>query len=238
MSAVTVYTRLYAEAAEKTVHGLKKSLWTVLLPIVMMFAFGLAAMVSRLFGMLGGILMSLATAAIFSAYLYFVSEIVSGSPVKLAEIKSHFATYFWAVINVLFIFWIARLLINVLGGANGPVLMLAVMAVGAIAFNAVPETLYLRGTYGGMATLQESFEFLRDNLLWWALPNVPWMLVLYFGPSTLSRFFVGSLGLLGVVLLPLVLGFVLHVGMIFRGHLYKALSGSSHRQRMFRYGGS
>ncbi len=239
MKELTVYGRLYLEVFQKAFDGLKKNLWTVLLPVLLMLAMGVAGTVSRAFGMLGGILMSLATAAVFSCYLYFVGEIVSGSPVKFSELKRSVGSYFWAVINVMFIFWIARLAIQVLGGASAGVLMLALVTVGAIAFNAVPETLYIQGTHGGMATLQDSFEFLRDNLLWWAIPNVPWMLVLWAGPTRLTGLIaaLGPMGpLLALVVLPLVLGFIFHAGMIFRGHLYKALRSSSHRQRMFRYG--
>ena len=170
-------------------------------------------------------------AALGSCYLYFVSDIVAGSPVKLHELKRSVGTYFWAVINVMFIFWIARLAVSLLGGARADVLMLALYGVAVIAFNAVPETLYVRGTHGGLQTLQESFEFLRDQLIPWGVPN---LLIIAASWGLLQG--LGGLGYAGIFIVPILFGALLHVAMIFRGHLYKALSGSSHRQRMFRYG--
>ena len=230
MKVLTVYLRLYAETLQKAFRSLKRNLWTLLLPVGISLASGVALTIASRLGPIGGILMSLALAALGSCYLYFVSDIVAGSPVKIQELKRSVGTYFWAVINVMFIFWIARLAVSLLGGPRAGVLMLALNVVALIAFNAVPETLYVRGTHGGMQTLQESFEFLRDQLLPWGIPNVLliaaawgllWGVAMSGFPESIALILFGAL---------------IHVAMVVRGHLYKALSGSSHRQRMFRYG--
>ena len=49
-----------------------------------------------------------------------------------------------------------------------------------------------------------------------------------------SLFLLLGLGTLGTVLSALVQGAVLHLVMVFRGHLFAALDGTSHRQRMYR----
>ena len=43
------------------------------------------------------------------------------------------------------------------------------------------------------------------------------------------------LGTLGDLITPVLEGALLHLVMVFRGHLFAALDGSSHRQRMYRY---
>ena len=234
MKVLTVYLRLYLECLQKAFRGIRKNLWTLALPMGIALAWGASLVIASQLGMIGGIVMGLAMAALGSCYLYFVSDVVAGTPVKLQELKRSVGTYFWAVINVMFIFWIARLAVSLLGGAQAGVLLRAINVVALIAFNAVPETLYLRGTHGGMATLQESFEFLRDQLLPWAVPNVLLIAAVWGLPQGLGR--LGLPGSLTLLVYALLVGALVHVAMVFRGHLYKALSGSSHRQRMFRYG--
>lgn len=242
MKVVKVYSALYLEAVAKTGEGLRRNAWTLLLPMLLTVGGMLAGMIVAPLGMIGGFVLGFVMAALTASYLYFLSEIVAGSPVKLQELKQSFAPYLWSVINVLFIFFIARLAIRFLGGGSAGVLMLALTLVAIVAFNAVPETLYIRGTHQGLDTLRTSFEFLRDNLLPWAIPNVPGVALLIFGLPIVNAIVVRALfGVVPMLVVSIVIsaiaGVFIHAGMIFRGHLYKALAGTSHRQRMFRYGG-
>ncbi len=99
-------------------------------------------------------------------------------------------------------------------------------AVLAVLLSAAPEAIYQRGTYGGLATVQKSISFLQQHWIEWLLPSAAFVLLLWELP-TLPRF-------------PdaLLKGAIFHVGMLFRGHLFAALDGSTHRQRMFKYRGS
>jgi len=241
MRVVKVYGALYLQALHKTGEGLRRNAWTLLLPMLLTVGAMLAGMIVAPLGLIGGFVLGFVMAALTASYLYFLSEIVAGSPVKFEELKQSFGPYLWSVINVLFIFFVVRLAVTLLGGGSAGILMLALTLVAMIAFNALPETLYIRGTYNGLDTLRSSFEFLRDNLLAWAIPNVPAVALLIFGLPIINAIVVRALfGVLPMTVVSIVLsaiaGVFIHVAMIFRGHLYKELAGTTHRQRMFRYG--
>ena len=85
--------------------------------------------------------------------------------------------------------------------------------------------IYEKGTYGGLATIQTSIEFIQHNWIEWYLPNVVIFGAIY---AVIFQLRIPYAGLL-------LAGVILHLGMIFRGNLFEALDGSSHRQRMFKY---
>jgi hypothetical protein len=235
MNAISVYTRLYVDSLVKAFQAIRKNLWTLLLPPLLWILLMVAASVAGQFGgPVGGIIFGLVIDAIFSAYLYFVGELVCGSKVSLNELKRSFGAYFWAVLNLLFVLFVARFILgNVLRGPTGTQIYMVTTAVAAIAFNAVPEVLYQRGTHGGLQTLQESWRFLQENWLPWFIPNAPLIvaLVALTGTSALlSPITSFAFSIWGLLLGPLA-----HVAMVFRGFLFAALARSSHRQRMFQY---
>jgi hypothetical protein len=230
MTVAAVYTRLYGDCLFKALRAIRKSLWTLVLPAGVGIGAILAIQVvgGLRLGLIGGIVVALLFDALFSAYLYFVGELVSGSKVSLAELKRSFGAYFWSIVSLMFVIFIARFLLSALmRGPQGALLYEVLALVAFIAFNAAPEVIYQRGTHGGLQTLQESWAFLKENWLPWFLPNAPLFLVLIlFGQGGV----LSTLLVMAIVLAP-----VLHVVFVFRGFLFKELAGTSHRQRMFRY---
>jgi len=77
-------------------------------------------------------------------------------------------------------------------------------------------------------------RFLQSNWLEWGVPNALLLAALWLvlGEAAVS---LGVLGLPGVLVLSALVGGLFHLVMVFRGHLFAALDGTSHRQRMFRY---
>ncbi len=232
MNVIAVYLRLYAECLVKAFSGIGKNPWTLLLPM----GIGLAArLLAPLMGIpfLGGIVL----AAFLSCYLYFVGEVVGNSRVSLRELRVSIGKYLWSVVAVLFVAFIARFLLGMVL-ANNPNAQLFFRFFNLAAFillNAVPEVIYLRGVYGGLATFERSFRFIQENWLEWFIPNLPLLALAWFGVDVLTLLFAFGPNAnpiaLGVVL---ALGALFHVFMVFRGHLFEALDGSSHRQRMYR----
>lgn len=232
MNLLLVYLRLYGECLKKALQGISKNAWTLLLPIGLMTALVLAGSIASAIPLLGGILLALAIDALLSCYLYFVGEVVSNAKVQLAELKRSFGAYFWSVLNVGFVFFIANWLLSAALHDNPKAAYIqgVVMLAAAVLLNATPEVIYQRGTYGGLATLQESIQFVQSNWIEWLIPaNLPLVLVYLFSAEITPRIPFG--GILGGV----ISGALLHVGMVFRGHLFSALQGTSHRQRMFKY---
>jgi hypothetical protein len=115
-----------------------------------------------------------------------------------------------------------------------------------VILNPIPEVIYL-GRSDGLGMFQESLDFLRENWLEWFLPlllltilslgfPLPFMSPLQVGQ--LGFPFMSAAGLLTGSIESLfwnVLGMLLLFAlMVFRGLLFRALFGSSRRQRIFR----
>jgi hypothetical protein len=224
MTALKVYLHLYAECFRKAFAAIAKNPWTLLLPALVLFVREGVARLAYTLGMLGGIVVTFATAALFSSYLHFVGELVQGGRIGRTDLKRSFGAFLWPVVNVFFVVWIASLALGLLAGGspNGAALLYALWIVSLVALNAVPEVIYLRGIYSGLQTILASWEFLKVQWIPWFAANVPVL---------------GALTLLAAVQAPVVgtilLGAALHVAMVFRGNLFLALDRTSHRQRMF-----
>lgn len=233
MNVVTVYFRIYAECLGRALTGISKNLWTLLLPIGLSLSLGLLMPLLGALGFVGGILVGLAIDAAISCYLYFTGEVVAHARVGLQDFKKSIGAYFWSIMNLFFIFWLARLVVGVLSAAPSAhqLLSLALNLLIAVMLNPAPEVIYQRGTYGGMETISQSFRFMQENWVEWLIPSVLSVALFYF----MSQRVFDVAGGLALWAWPVVLGALAHVLMVFRGHLFATLQGSTHRQRMFRF---
>jgi hypothetical protein len=237
MNVAAIYARLYLDCARRALVSIGKSPWTLLLPMGLSVALGFAEALAAPFGVVGGIVLGLAFAAVGSCYLYFLGELVGNAKVKVAEVGKSIGAYFWSVVNVLFVYWVARMVLDLVlnhspqaQGAN-----LALKLVALVLLNAVPEVIYQRNTYGGLATIQRAIAFLQANWLEWGVPNVLLLGGLWLALTQGFQLLAWQLGAFGPAVASLVFGGLCHLVMVFRGHLFGELDGSSHRQRMFRY---
>jgi hypothetical protein len=231
MAVLWVYFRLYGACLRKTGQGLLKNPWTALLPMAGLWLLALLAVLLSPLGIIGGFLAALAFDAVASCYLYFLGEVVVGSQARMRDLKASIGAYFWSVVNVGFVVYIAGLLLGTLmRGPQAQTALIALKLTAVILLNAVPEVIYQRGTYGGIATIREAAEFLQASWLEWLLPNLLLGGALY----ALDAYFPWG-GTLGSILNAILLGAAAHALMVFRGHLFAELVGSSHRQRMFKY---
>ena len=232
MNVLNVYLRIYADAFRQALAGIRKNAWTMLLPMALLTANGLLTGLALQLGIVGRLLVWVVWAAAASCYLYFLGEIVAKSRVGLDEFGQSIKAYFWSVANLFFVFWIASLVIEY--GVQPPQQGLAFKLLELAAWillNAAPEVIYQRGTYGGLETIQRSIRFLQENWIEWGIPNLLILAAWWFFPPRP----LWELGQLGAVLEGVIEGALLHVVMVFRGHLFAALDGTSHRQRMYRW---
>lgn len=230
-----VYARIYGQALVNALAAIGRNLWTLILPIALVAAFvTLAGLVSPL-GMVGGFLMAMVRSAVLSVYTYFVAQVVAKQRAGLSELKTSIGAYFWTWINVFFALWIISLLLGPMTVTDdGRRMLEALWLLALVAFNAAPEVIYLKGTSGFIGTAQQSFSFLQENWIEWFIPNA-----LILGGYWLIRTGTIPLGAMPFpeLTIPVVLGALLHVVMVFRGFLFQTLDGSTHRQRMFRFRG-
>ena len=222
--------RTYSDALLQTGRALGKSPWTLLLPAVYAAALVPAAAITGVFGILGGFLYALVMDALLASALYVVSELVAGSRVRLKELPQSVRHYFWPIMNVLFVLWIAGFVVRPLLASvpNAGALMLGLWAVLFILLNAVPEVIYRRGTYGGLAAIGESVGFVQQHWLIWLPPNLAVAALVWFGLPVVAEL------PLGFIVAPAVTGAVIFAALVFRGHLFAALDGTTARQRELR----
>lgn len=233
---VIVYARIYATALLEALAAIGKNLWTLILPIALVFAWVAIALLLGPLGMVGGFIASLVRTAICSVYSYFVAQLVAKNRADLKDLKTSLGAYFWTWMNLFFVLWVLDLVLGMATTNNpqGPQLMAVVSLMQLVVLNAAPEIIYLKGSYGGLETVQRSFAFLQENWIEWFVPNA----------LVLAGYWLFSTGVLTLSFLPMasvtapvLLGAGLHVVVVFRGFLFEILDGSTHRQRMFRYRG-
>lgn len=231
MTVVLVYLRLYGACLQRALRGIGKNPWTLLLPMGGAVASFFLGMLFSGLGLVGGLLFSLAVDALLSSYLYFVNEVVSHARVEVTALKQSILPYFWSVLNLMFVLWVVEFLLAAgLRNSDQATYIFFITRLAAfVLLNACPEIIYLKGSYGGIATIQGSIEFIHRNWIEWFVPNLLFGAVFFYGLPAALR--------VGVPLwiMPIVGGALLHVVMVFRGHLFQELDRSSHRQRMFKY---
>ena len=219
MKFVLVYLRLYWRCLVDAFLGLWKNPWTLLLPIGIALVFLLLAGSLGRTGMVGGFLLGIALTFLSSCYLYFLGGVVAKQTVSLKELKTALLAYFWSVMNVGFVLWIANIGLDFAIGKNpnAQAFRAALALLSAVLLNATPEVIYLKGSVGGLETLQRSVKFLQDNWIEWFVPNGLFIAAIWYYPQLgistklgfdMRALFIGS-GLLG--------GIVLHILMVFRG---------------------
>jgi hypothetical protein len=242
--------RLYQRAGKETWQKINRAWWVGLLPLLYGLVFSLIAPFVAAFGLIGGLILGLVLALCVSSYLYFIANVVNGSRVSPQELAESWRPFFGSVITILFFLSIVQYVLAVLlqSSPGAYVLRSLINLVLLIILNPVPEIIY-QGRAQGFDMLQESVEFLRDSGVEWFLPFVALAVLSMFlfplpiltMPLQIGRFtfpllsgggFFSSspLGLIWTILSAVLL-FVL---MIFRGLLFRALSGSTRRQRVFR----
>lgn len=231
-----IYARIYGQALVSALAAIARNLWTLVLPIAVVFAFETLGTLVSPMGYAGGFVMSLAKSAAFSIYTYFVAQIVAKQRVSFSELSTSIGAYFWTWLNLFFVLWIIDILLGPMRvTADGRSLLQALTMMELIILNAAPEIIYLKGSSGGFETIQRSFSFLQENWIEWFVPNA-----LFLGAIWLminGTIPLGALPFPGITV-PVILGALLHVVMVYRGFLFQTLDGSTHRQRMFRYRGN
>jgi hypothetical protein len=253
---------LYRDALHATGRSLARG-WIIALAVVVFAGIMLvASAIAAPLGILGGFLLGAVNALLIGATLSLVEQAVS-SPrqLNLNDIKSSFGQYFWEVITVGFVLWLPIMLIDQGAAANpyGPFLAAAIFLLLFILLNPAPEVIYRIRPGSPLDVIRLSYEFVVQNWIEWFLPLAlavaPFGLSFFFtisermGRGALLDFFQililpfrllqGWLSYLGLpdvassTLVLLLTPLATVAMLVFRGHLFAALHGSSRRKRAF-----
>jgi hypothetical protein len=217
---LSVYRRVFRRGAELAVRN-----WMLALVVVAYeVALTAVAVVLAPLGLVGGVLLTLAMAALASSALVLLEAVVRTGRVGWPDVAGSFATYLGDVVNVFFLLFVLRLVIQVVAPPGSPVPIVLGLAT-VVFLNAVPEMIYL-GRQSGLALAVESYRFIGENWIEWfpatAVLYVLWSLVANAAPA-------GPLAPLGTIAASLVLVY----GFVVRGLLFIELTTSSRRGRAF-----
>lgn len=234
------------QVIKKTFNSLVKN-WMIIFTgiayvIINMLVFSI---IFRLFtgalSIIAGIIAAVVSAGMISNYLYLLYNVINYDRISFQDFKDGFTFFLRKVYGVFFFAWIGSMLISTIGGIFGPnrgPLNLIINLSILILLNALPETIYLK-SLSPMESIMYSFDFIKDNWYNWLIPNA----ILYFSiylitGSAITNLFTtsipiamlfGGTNVVKYLLAQLIFSFT----MIYRGHLFKLLSTSNRRKRMF-----
>ena len=264
MQILKATLRLYRDALQATAQSFVRG-WIIAIAVtVFAVVMVIATRIAAPLGLAGGFILGAVNALLIGAMLYLVEQAVVGQRrVSLSDIRDSVGQYFWDVIGVGFVLWVPIMLLDrgLAANPNGAFFAAAVFLLLFILLNPAPEVIYQVRHQSPLDVLRESYEFVLENWIEWFLPLAvviaPFGLSFFFAisgrlgrgagldffqvlvlPFTLLEAWLAYLGLgdaarsLVFILTPLVAVAML----LFRGHLFAALHGSSRRQRLFNAG--
>ena len=195
----------------------------------------LGLLLSGPIGKFGGIITVIVESAIISSYLFVLQNVLNYGRFRIRDIKNGFTYYLWKIYGVIFLIFILNLILSLLSNliGSGIIWLSAIIYIGGLIFlNPLPETIYIK-SLDTWESVQYSIEFIKENWFNWLVPNFIFLVILL----TLSFRSFGLRILLfrirGGILTYIITAVLISIIMIYRGHLYKILSGSTARKRQF-----
>ncbi len=240
---------LWWEASREAFRTLGRTWWALAALFGASLLLGLMGLVTGRLGIVGGFLYGMASALVAGAYLSLLGVgVLQRRLVRFEDVKDSLGRHFWDVVSVLFVFWVASL---VLGLAHSDIVMIVAVFAAWLAFNPVPEAVYQGGSRS-LALLADAGRFVLDNWVEWYLPQIVlgaglWLLAPhlplqshaslfgpFFGFVHVTDAFGAAPGALGATVETLLLTGGVHVVMVFRGELYRLCARSGRRARAWR----
>jgi hypothetical protein len=261
-SVIAATLRLYVDAGRATVRSFARGWMSAVAVTIFAVLMVVTSQVAGGLGLLGGFLLGAVNALLIGATLSLIQQSILGSRVlTFQDIWDSFGQYFWDVIGVGFVLWLPLLVLEkgMAASPNGVLLSAAVLLLLFILLNPAPEVIYQVRHDSPLDVLRESYEFVIENWIEWFLPLAiivaPFGLSFFFGlssrlgrgagldffqvlilPFTLIEAWLNYAGMTGIAtwLLFLLTPPVAVAMLMFRGHLFASLHGSSRRQRLYR----
>lgn len=187
-------------------------------------------------GLIGGILIALASDACISSGLHLIENILNSRKASFNDFMRGFTIYLWEIVRISFILWIPMMMASavLLRMPNGLLILLFIRIAVYIIFNAVPELIY-QSRASGIELFGASYHFITENWIEWFTPNLA-ITAAGYALLRLLNLFTGGIPLFPQLFVTAFgLGLFLAYIMIFRGILFAELNGSTPRNRVYRY---
>lgn len=192
---------------------------------------------------LSGFITIIVSSSFISNYLYLLFNIINYDRIRFQDFKDGFTAFIRKIYGVLFISYIANLLLSLFVGSLrtgvGNITTL-IFLLAFVIFNALPETIYLK-QYNPWDSVVYSFEYMKENWFNWILVNIVFLGLLYIVTGDIlinifnTHISVNIFRLLSIkeIIIYIIGQSIFSIMMIYRGHMYKILSTSTRRKREF-----
>lgn len=246
MDIIKDFFMINAQTIKKTLSSLKKN-WMIIFTgiayiIINMVIFSLVLTIfSGILSIFAGIALAIVSASLISNYLYLLFNVINYDKITFQDFKDGFKYFTRKVYTIFFFAWIGSYLLSMVQGMlgfNPYVLNIIIMVSILLLLNPLPETLYLK-VLDPMESIMYAVDFMKENWLNWLLPNtIFYIAIFYLTGNIITDLFTTHIsvgfGLDGLSIMKYLLGQGLFsFTMIYRGHLFKLLSTSTRRKRMF-----
>lgn len=246
MDFITDFLLINKQTLKKTINSLIGN-WMIILTGIVYLILNIViyTVVLTLFrgvlSIFGGIILAIVSAGLISNYLYLLFNVINYDRITFQDFKDGFMYFLRKIYTIFFFAWIGSFLLNTFSGilgSNAYVLNIIISISILFILNALPETLYLK-TMEPMESIMYAVDFIKENWLNWLIPNAIFYIALYFLTGkiitnlfTTHLFFGFNFNGLSIIMYLLGQG-VFSFMMIYRGHLFKLLSTSTRRKRMY-----
>lgn len=193
------------------------------------------------FAIFSGILVAIVSSSLISNYLYLLFNVINYDRLNFQHFKDGFTYFLWKIYGVFFIGFMGNYLLSIVFrmiGTRALALNLIVNLTIMILLNPLPETLYIK-SYKAWDSILDSITFMQENWINWFIPNIIFYILIFLvtgnvlsGIFNTYTSFSTIFNIRGIGLYLLGQG-IFSFMMIYRGHLYKMLSGSTRRKRMY-----
>jgi hypothetical protein len=236
MSTVQATLWIYAKALRRSWESLLKNWVVSFAPFAYAALLSILAFIVASLGIIGGLVLGLASQACISSGLHLIKNIVESDRADLKDFINGFTVYVWELLGIAFILWIPmRVLAMALASApNGGLIFALIQIAIYILLNPIPELIY-QTRASGLGLISESYNFIVENWLEWLLPNIVLTIAGYLILNILNAITTGLPGVVQVFIIAVGMGLCVSYFMIFRGFLFAELYGSTRRSRAYRY---
>ena len=236
MKVVQVTLWIYAVALRRSWECVTRNWVVSFAPFVYGVGLSMVGLIAAPLGIVGGLLLALASQACVSSGLYLIENMVRLGKTNFDDFLKGFTVYLWELVQISFILWIPLRIasIGLASVPNGALVFLLIQIVLYIFLNPVPEFIYQTRT-SGIELLSASYNFIVENWIEWFLPNIFLTVVGYFIFGLLGVMTLGLPGFLQLFAVVFGFGLCLTYFMVFRGFLFAELHGTTRRSRIYRY---
>lgn len=230
----------------KTIKSFKKG-WPIVFTGIIYTILNLVIynLIGRLFigplYILSGMVVAIISSSFISNYLYLLFNVINYDKITFQDFKDGFTHFMWKVYGIFFIGYLASFLLNIVYRTLGNmaiVLNIIWYLTLIVLMNPLPETIYIK-SYSPWDSVVKTAEFMQENWFNWLLPNIIFYGLLFVTSGTVLMDIFNTHISFDLVftarnVLVYFIGQILFsIIMIYRGHLYKILSTSTRRKRMF-----